>query len=196
MTHRPDASGAAGTLLRAGGMVDLIATSNQNKFARKDGRSGRIRTCDPCVPNARSEQKTQQKQIRLTTFDHLYLRLFTGFRWSIGGLASRNLVQEASLFLRENFNGLASLAVKNLRFSSLAKITDCTAVVNGNVAVRTRLPRWLSDEPTRRYCRVVGKIEFQVDWLACETPVAVSGPVAMATRPVSICGTASTSARV
>src|SRR3954452_2038388 len=33
-------------------MVDLNATSNQNKFVRQNGRSGRIRTCDPCVPNA------------------------------------------------------------------------------------------------------------------------------------------------
>src|ERR1700736_32062 len=43
----------------AGRMVDLSPTSNQNKFARRDGRSGRIRTCDPCVPNVRSEQITQ-----------------------------------------------------------------------------------------------------------------------------------------
>jgi hypothetical protein len=44
--------GNAGMRLRAGGMVDLSVPSNQNKFARNDGRSGRIRTCDPCFPKA------------------------------------------------------------------------------------------------------------------------------------------------
>src|ERR1700749_1962740 len=34
------------------GMVDLDPTSNQKQFVRQDGRSGRIRTCDPCFPKA------------------------------------------------------------------------------------------------------------------------------------------------
>jgi len=49
------------------------------------GRSGRIWTCDPCVPNVSSSRKDQQKQWSLLAIDHLYRRLFTGFRWSIGG---------------------------------------------------------------------------------------------------------------
>src|SRR3954462_12309259 len=51
----------------------------------KNGRSGRIRTCDPCVPNVSSNRKIQQKQSISFLIDHLYRRLFTAFRWSIGG---------------------------------------------------------------------------------------------------------------
>ena len=51
----------------------------------KNGRSGRIRTCDPCVPNVNSARKVQQKQWKLLAIDHLCRLLFTAFRWSIGG---------------------------------------------------------------------------------------------------------------
>jgi hypothetical protein len=37
------------------------------------------------VPNASSKRKDQQKQLRLAVVDHHYRRLFTVFRWSIGG---------------------------------------------------------------------------------------------------------------
>jgi hypothetical protein len=33
-------------------VVNLTEEGNQTKNSRKSGRSGRIRTCDPCVPNA------------------------------------------------------------------------------------------------------------------------------------------------
>ena len=59
--------------------------------AWKDGRSGRIRTCDPCVPNV-----SQQKQRRPILVDHLYRRLFTGFRWSIGGWLGKQMHKEAA----------------------------------------------------------------------------------------------------
>ena len=54
-THHSGAQRAAGTrtcVRLPGGMVDSQPTSNQNKFVRRDGRSGRIRTCDPCFPKA------------------------------------------------------------------------------------------------------------------------------------------------
>ena len=50
-----------------------------------NGRSGRIRTCDPCVPNVNSGRKVQQKQWYLRTLDPIYPDLFTGFLWSICG---------------------------------------------------------------------------------------------------------------
>src|ERR1700676_2570971 len=53
------------------------------------GRSGRIRTCDPCAPTVSSNRKDQQKQQTLLVVDHLYPRLFTGSRWSAGGRPHR-----------------------------------------------------------------------------------------------------------
>ena len=38
-----------------------------------------------CVPNVSSVRKIQQKQWSSLNLGHLYHRLFTGIRWSIGG---------------------------------------------------------------------------------------------------------------
>ena len=57
-------------------------------MANINGRSGRIRTCDPCVPNVSSSRKIQQKQWSSLRTHELCRRLFSEFRWSIGGRPS------------------------------------------------------------------------------------------------------------
>src|SRR5437899_1618217 len=57
-------------------------------MAKINGRSGRIRTCDPCVPNVSSSRKIQQKQWSSLRIHELCRRLFSEFRWSIGGRPS------------------------------------------------------------------------------------------------------------
>jgi len=49
------------------------------------GRSGRTWTCDPCVPNVVPHRETPIKSMDFGSLAHHYRRLFTGFRWSIGG---------------------------------------------------------------------------------------------------------------
>ena len=54
-------------------MVDSGITSDQNKKPTNSGRSGRIRTCDPCVPNAvlyRAEPHSDKTRLIALGFAH------------------------------------------------------------------------------------------------------------------------------
>ena len=73
--HRPKRADTFRWLTREGPTI-------RRKNLMISGRSGRIRTCDPCVPNKR---KDQQKQWISLAIDHLYRCSLVMFRWSIGG---------------------------------------------------------------------------------------------------------------
>ena len=53
--------------------LNLTEDRNQNKNLGKSGRSGRIRTCDPCVPNAvlyRAEPHSDKTRLIALGFAH------------------------------------------------------------------------------------------------------------------------------